>query len=43
MKWLDSITDSVDMILTKLRVIVKDKEAQHAVVGLNLATEQQRP
>ena len=27
MKWLESITDSMDMILNKLRVIVKDKEA----------------
>ena len=27
MRWLDGITDSVDMILSKLRVIVKDREA----------------
>ena len=27
MSWLDGITDSMDMILSKLRVIVKDREA----------------
>ena len=32
MKWLDSITDSVDMILNKLREIVKDKEAKCSLV-----------
>ena len=30
MKWLDNITDSVDMKLSKLREIVKDREAWHA-------------
>ena len=30
MKWLDSITDTMDMLLNKLQVIVKDKEASHA-------------
>ena len=27
MSWLDSITDSMDMNLSKLREIVKDREA----------------
>ena len=32
MKWLDSITDSMDMNLSKLRETVKDREARHAAV-----------
>ena len=32
MRWLDSITASVDMILNKLQEIVKDKEVRRALV-----------
>ena len=31
MRWLDSITDSMDMNLSKLRETVKDRGARHAV------------
>ena len=32
MRWLDNINDSMNVSLSKLQEIVKDREAWHAVV-----------
>ena len=33
MRWLDGIIESMNMSLSKLREMVKDREAWHAVMG----------
>ena len=34
MRWLDGLTDAMDMNLGKLQEMVKDREAWHAVVRM---------
>ena len=41
-RWLDSITDSKHMTLSKLREIVKDKEALHAAVHGDVKSQTQQ-
>ena len=41
MRWLDGITDSMDMTLSKLQEIVKNREAWHAVAHAVIKSQTQ--
>ena len=41
LKWLDGITDSMDMSLSKIREMVRDKEACHDAVHGVLKSQKQ--